>query len=271
MNKIRIFLLNLLLFSMAAFSSTLHQMRVLHPVLGERLITYEDINGYAVSEGDIILKPISDIRISAAIVKLSVRRWENGVIPYEIDEHLTEKNKVAVLTAIQLWEKVTSVHFVLRTSENYYQYPDYVSFIPESGKICASYVGRYGGKQVVQLSSRCSTMITAHEIGHVLGLWHEQSRIDRDSYVRIAWENIEEQSRYNFEQHLTDGIDYGPYNYESIMHYSAYAFSKNGEPTIIPLKPDAVIGQRNEISALDILAVQAMYSLKQNQGLNHAK
>lgn len=51
-----------------------------------------------------------------------------------------------------------------------------------------------------------------------------------------------------------------PYDYESIMHYDSYAFSKNGLPTIIPIKYSLKeIGQRVEMSPLDILEVQRYY------------
>ena len=101
-------------------------------------------------------------------------------------------------------------------------------------------------------------MNTVHEIVHALGMWHEQSRQDRDSYIRIVWENIEFDHRYNFDQHLTESKDYGPYDYDSIMHYPPKAFSKNGEKTIIPLQ-ETLIGQRDHLSTNDILAINAMY------------
>jgi len=102
-------------------------------------------------------------------------------------------------------------------------------------------------------------MNTVHEIGHALGLWHEQSRADRNSYVRIVWENIDEDHKYNFDQHLTDGKDFGEYDYQSIMHYPSYAFSKNGQQTIIPLMDGVEIGQRNHLSEKDMAAINAMY------------
>lgn len=253
--------------TICACAGEIKKMAVLHPIYGNTQVSYEKMSGYAITEGDIILKRLStdSSMPKASIIKLSVNRWPNGVVPYQIDASLPQKNRDSVMQAIALWEQVTFVRFVPVTKENETKYPDYVVFMPDGGRICASYVGRYGGKQYVQLSSRCSTMTTVHEIGHVLGLWHEQSRIDRDNYVRIMWENIDEHSKYNFDQHLTDGTDHGPYNYQSIMHYSADAFSKNGEKTIIPLVDGVTIGQRDEISPLDIQAVNTMYPESSNK------
>ena len=59
-----------------------------------------------------------------------------------------------------------------------------------------------------------------HEIGHTLGLWHEQMRSDRDSAIRVVWENINQNYASQFSKADTDG--YGvPYNYGSVMQYSS--------------------------------------------------
>ena len=67
-----------------------------------------------------------------------------------------------------------------------------------------------------------------HEIGHAVGLWHEQSREDRDLFVTINWQNIQPGREHNFNQHIADGDDVGPYDYGSIMHYERTAFSATG-------------------------------------------
>lgn len=47
------------------------------------------------------------------------------------------------------------------------------------------------------------------------------------------------------------------------MHYSAYAFSMNGEPTIEPLNPmeeGVTMGQRVRLSDKDIQRINKMYN-----------
>ena len=56
---------------------------------------------------------------------------------------------------------------------------------------CCSYIGYVGCRQGISLSNYCFSKGTvAHELGHVIGLFHEQSRPDRDNYVRIITQNI---------------------------------------------------------------------------------
>ncbi len=57
----------------------------------------------------------------------------------------------------------------------------------------------------------------------------------------------------------TQGV---PYDYTSIMHYDAWAFSRNRQPTIEP-KDNSVplnnIGQRNDFSGKDLQHINALY------------
>jgi Astacin (Peptidase family M12A) len=64
-----------------------------------------------------------------------------------------------------------------------------------------------------------------------------QSATERDTYVEIVWENIQPGTENNFNTYPDTRIsNFGvPYDYESVMHYSAYAFSINGEKTIIAI------------------------------------
>lgn len=215
-------------------------------------VEYTMVDGVPMIEGDIALPEQMNLMGTGQPNKRFY--WPNRLVPYEIDAKLP--NQARVTDAVKHWEEKTSLRFVLRTPENAKQYPNYVSVVPSTG--CWSYVGMQGGKQQIGLADGCSTGNTVHEFGHAIGLWHEQSRIDRDEHVTILYENIMPSTVFNFDRHVSDGEDIGDYDYASIMHYPRKAFSKNGEDTIVP-KIDVPIGQRQTLSEGDIAAAEYLY------------
>lgn len=63
-----------------------------------------------------------------------------------------------------------------------------------------------------------------------------QSGLDRDEHVKIEWNHIINGTERNFNKYNSSVVsDFGiPYDYSSVMHYSAYAFTKDGYATIVP-------------------------------------
>ena len=92
-----------------------------------------------------------------------------------------------------------------------------------------------------------------HELMHASGFWHEQSRSDRDEYVDIILDNIEEGKDHNFDKQRQANM-VGDYDFCSIMHYGLYAFSKNGRRTIVPKHNNfnCDIGDASTFSPMDI-------------------
>jgi len=209
-------------------------------------------------QGDIVLDPDekpSSIKNTYASMKGG--RWPGAIIPYDINTSISYKVRQNIPKAIELYEKNTCLRFKKRTTEK-----EYIHFF--SGDGCSSPVGyRKWRKNEVSLSYGCSGVGTIiHEIGHSIGLHHEQSRPDRDSYVKIIWDNIEPKMDYNFYKESSYYVDSlgTPYDFQSIMHYNRTAFGK-GKVTIETVDPinKYKIGRRHSFSAMDIKQINLMY------------
>ena len=256
------------------FSSDVIQSgRVLDARNGNEIpVTFEVVDELAVVEGDIVLgnaaslsgAPPEGLDTQQYALAMAVTQigslWPLGIVPYQIHADLTSTSVPGkVAAAIADIESKTSINFVERTPSNASSYPDYLEIVNSTG--CASYIGRTGGRQSVWLSPLCSTGNAIHEFGHALGLYHEQSRQDRDSFVTIHWENIASGKSFNFTQQFVNATDVGSYDYNSIMHYGRYYFSSNGSPTISPINPaSASIGQRFSLSTGDAAALNDLYA-----------
>ncbi|XP_078586715.1 astacin-like metalloendopeptidase [Branchiostoma floridae x Branchiostoma japonicum] len=184
--------------------------------------------------------------------------WASRVIPYELKAgDFSSSEQSVIQQAMNEYEVRTCISFVPRTTETDYLYV-------QKGSGCWSYVGVQGGRQDLSLGNGCVYIgIAIHEFMHAAGFWHEQSRFDRDDWVIIQWENIQEGKEHNFNRYSEVdvsglGVDY---DYGSVMHYSATAFSSNGSPTIVARVSGAPsLGQRSGFSDTDVAKLNTLYS-----------
>ncbi|GIY85431.1 zinc metalloproteinase nas-15 [Caerostris darwini] len=168
------------------------------------------------------------------------------------------RGRITVALAAMEFARNTCVRLVPRSNET-----DYVSLFRGNG--CYSMVGRMGGEQKLSLANACDQVgIVIHEFMHALGFWHEQSRIDRDKYVTILWDNILPGTENNFQKYTSyvqQTLD-EEYDYASLLHYSRRAFSRNSLPTVEPknIVGNFIIGQRFGFSRTDIRKINKLYN-----------
>jgi len=197
--------------------------------------------------------------------------WKDAVLPYSFMANaFSEADKTQIYAAMNEWQEKTCVRFEPYTSALARRLGHKNRLQIQNGQGCSSYVGMIRrGPQPVTLASGCRIKsIVLHELGHAIGLHHEQCRPDRDNYVRINERNVYPSMLYNFDKYSTSQIDYRgeSYDYRSIMHYGKTAFSSNGQITIQPKDNSVinVIGNAQKLSGSDARVVKAMYGCRAN-------
>jgi astacin len=205
--------------------------------------------------------------------------WPNGVVPYEFDANTTQANRDSFVVAMTYMEGYSGVDFRPRVGGD-------VNWVHvQNAGFNNSAVGVQGGQQVINIVSWGSRWIMIHELMHALGIWHEQSRTDRGTYVTINYANICQSGccfdssnmsiPCDFNFNITPmSNNYGPYDFDSVMHYNATAFTSNGLSTITINEPWAsnpntpVIGQRSHVSYYDRFIVRALYPYSSDRHVN---
>jgi len=223
----------------------------------------EPLNRGDVMMGDMMLtaEQAESFTLRKGVFKKNL--W-GGSVPFYIttsgDYALDASYAKTIREAVQHWENYTCLTFVEHNSPP--AAGSYLKFVKKPG--CWSFVGRLTRNgQEVSIGRGCNYLSTAvHEIGHAMGFQHEQTRADRDQYVTIHFENIQDGKEGNFQTQTSDprGV---PYDYYSVMHYGTSYFSKNGKDTMVPKDMLAyhLMGQRAVgLSIFDKTLANKMYN-----------
>ncbi|XP_023232117.1 astacin-like metalloprotease toxin 5 isoform X6 [Centruroides sculpturatus] len=209
-------------------------------------------------EGDIRLD--TSLGESRAAVLTPNKLWDDGIIFYKFSPFLNYYRIKFLKSIFKYMEIVTCLRFVRRRRENNYIYI-------QEGKGCNSYVGKEGGRQILNLGSGCWNIgIILHELCHAIGLYHEHSRPDRDKYIKILWDNITDEFKTEFQVYDKNFLRIcDDYSYDSIMHYGPKSFAKDGKISLMPILPNVTIKEVYEwqiLSESDIECINKLYKCK---------
>eukprot|EP00794_Sanderia_malayensis_P007075 gene7075-7872_t len=211
-----------------------------------------------VDEGKLQQQKPKRQRRNAVVIDHHQKKWKHGIIPFAIDPSLGKVARKIIQLGIYQFHKNTCLWFTPRKNES-----DYLLFVRGEG--CYSKVGRQGGEQIVSIGDECIRKSTImHELMHAVGFYHENSRFDRDQYVKVLWWNIQSGKDKNFLTYSHGNIDglQLPYDKHSLMHYNNKAFSKNYHDTLQALEnPSESLGGQT-MSKLDIKRVLIFYKCK---------
>jgi uncharacterized protein (TIGR02145 family) len=233
-------------------------------IIDNDTIIFEVINGEYVFQGDIILteEQLNGAGISKGAGYSSIaRRWPGGIVYYEINDNLPNVSRVT--EAISEYETKTNnvIKFIKRTDQF-----SYVEFVrPKDGlgtefTALSSNLGMILGKQIIRIGDNARKGEVIHEIGHAIGLIHEHSRKDRDDFIIIHKENIEDFNK-NWQQFMKIYNSYNSetFDFNSIMGYDSWSFSKNSEPTMTKLDGSKFFMNREKLSDEDIEMIDILY------------
>ncbi|XP_071178786.1 blastula protease 10-like isoform X2 [Mytilus edulis] len=184
--------------------------------------------------------------------------WPSGIVPYKINATFTVSERIHIVKAIADFNEKTCVRWIPYDSSIHTHY-----VIFNDGEDCSSYIGQVSEiPQSIDLErSDCldhGTII--HEMLHAVGAKHEMSRLDRDNYMTVVFDNIEEGTD-NFNFQLANTSDIYPFDPASDLMYDIYSFSINDDKTLVfhDWRQEFLAGKGTGFSFYDIADVTAAY------------
>jgi hypothetical protein len=225
-----------------------------NPEQGIPITSFIVIGNDALAFGDILVAEVEDIldlERRGFIPHLpQPRTWPDGIVPYVIDPEVEQYHLIREV--MDVFESVAVIQFMPHIDEE-----NYVTFYAGE-EHCFAHLGMIGGPQKVVLSPSCGAYEIAHELMHVLGFIHEQNRIDRDEFVTVHWEHIDDGFHEQFKKIPSQFVlrrdsELFNFSFETIMLYTPNLFAMDpARPTMSrrdrrawPILKEEMLGKRD--------------------------
>jgi hypothetical protein len=227
---------------------------------GRQVTLLEIENGNYLYDGDVVLER-NDFTLPGEVATEGTHAggdWPNRTMPWAYGAGVSQALKDKWVAATNAWANELGFSFPQTNSRT----KDYVIVRENSdGSAFSTSIGRAGGAQTISVDPNAfSTGSVIHEIGHAVGLHHEQKRPDRDNYISVKVSNIKTAKRSQYEPCNCTAI--GTFDYNSIMLYGSFS---NGNaintslPVMTRLDGTTWKANRTALSQGDIDAVNADY------------
>ena len=267
------------------------QLRVQTPT-GLETLTYVVRDGRAIAEGDIDLGAVSKLhRLRGGAARLG-SLWPGGAVTWGFDSSFTGQTcaQDAMGNPINCVDSRARVRDTLKALEtrlplHFHEEPPpgtitpYVRVQwgpPDVNKSSSSAIGMAWDGQTLTFQSGHDGIAGTfnagpdpstiqHEMLHAIGLWHEQARNDRDNFITVHFDCIADDHQYEMQ---SDSADLGPYDFNSIMHYSNGFFCERDASnhcicdTMTSNVAGVTLGQKGDLTREDVNSIYRMYAEK---------
>lgn len=201
------------------------------------------------------------------------------MVRYYFDDFVDDARKEAFREAVARWRSVTCINLI---EEATMPWGPYVMIVVDSPNSCYAWSIGYPGDHSYTIVNMgwCDGLRyvgnVVHEIGHILGMNHEQKRPDAINMHRghgphliMHWENVPadwvQQYHQDPDSYMGSGSEgqgdphqgYADYDFESIMQYPS-----NSRFDTVPAESISLTGQRHRLSHLDIAQILDMYQCR---------
>ncbi|KAK3760851.1 hypothetical protein RRG08_034693 [Elysia crispata] len=157
------------------------------------------------------------------------RQWPDGIVPYVMEDGLTQIETDGIRQAIETYHRYTCMRFVPWTNVSGVTtnellnlgHPGYIRFI-DHPYACYSYVGNLRFSDGQELSCYCGETSCLHELGHATGFHHDQSSPVRDDWLTVITQNIPSYAYHNWEKFTPEEVISIGYDLYSLMHYPLF-------------------------------------------------